>query len=78
MSKVLEYVLSVEWWFTIIVAGLTINVLSAYAKPLTDRLLSSMSSNVRDRISAANARRADLVERVKNDALAEVFGVGTS
>jgi hypothetical protein len=73
MSKVLENVISVEWWFTVVVVGLAINVLSAYAKPITDRLLSAMSSRLRDRINAANARRTEMVERVRDDTLAEVL-----
>jgi hypothetical protein len=76
MSKVLENVISVEWWFTVVVVALAICVLSAYAKPITDKLLSAISSKLRDRIGAANARRAELVERVKNDTLAEASVMG--
>ena len=38
--------LSPGWWVSVVLVGLVINLLSAYAKPQVDTFLSSISSNV--------------------------------
>lgn len=48
------------WWFTAIIAGFLVNILAAYAKPIVDRLLSSVSK----RYSVWSTDRKERIGRV--------------
>ena len=65
-ERILENVLSLHWWITVVVVGLLINLSSAYLKPHLDRWRDNRST-ARKRLS--DAKRAELEKT--SSALAE-------
>ena len=61
MEKFFEDVLTLYWWIAVFGTGITLNILSAYAKPLLDKLLASWLGN---RAHASSRRRRSLHKRV--------------
>ena len=44
MNDILKALSTPLWWLSVIIAGFAVNIAAAYAKPLLDRFLSSISS----------------------------------
>ncbi len=63
MSELLEDVNRPSWWFSVVLAGLFVNLLAAYLKPYSDRLLGSVSDRWRRQLAAEEAAREKQVAR---------------
>jgi hypothetical protein len=44
MDELSKNLASPSWWFSVVLAGIVVNVVAAYAKPALDRLLAGVSS----------------------------------
>jgi hypothetical protein len=40
MKELLNDLLSLRWWVSVVIVGILVNLVSDYAKPWTDRVLS--------------------------------------
>ena len=49
MQEIIGNVASPAWWFSAILIALIVNIVSAYAKPWTDKVLSRISTSWRNR-----------------------------
>lgn len=65
MANLLRFLLSLEWWLSVVVIGLVINILSAYAKHFLDGRLQRLSSFRRDLARAREQRREKQIERLR-------------
>ena len=55
------------WWVTVVIAGILINLISAYSKPVIDKLFSAISSNIRKRNQEIEKEKLRYIERLTND-----------
>jgi hypothetical protein len=67
MSEFLNNLSSAGWWMSVVIAGLLINLVSAYIKPLIDRLGSKLSSAWRNRTARATRRLIAAVNAAVTD-----------
>ena len=65
MSEILQSLQSPSWWVSVVLAGIAVNLLSAYAKPYVDSVLSRVSTGWRARRTQAVARRQAVVEQIR-------------
>jgi tetrahydromethanopterin S-methyltransferase subunit E len=65
MSDVIENLKSPSWWASVVIATFLVNLLSAYAKPRLDVILSFLSASWRRRVGEAAARRQATIERIR-------------
>lgn len=66
MSGLSSDLLSPSWWFTVIVAGLLVNILAAYLKPRLDRVFARFSQRMLQRTEAVQAARAQSIARLRS------------
>ena len=66
MQEIFANLASPAWWFSAIVVALVINLVSAYAKPSTDRLLSKYSAAWRNRSDESRRKFEQRVEILLN------------
>jgi hypothetical protein len=62
MDEFLQDVSSLRWWISVVVAGLVVNFVAAYSKPLMDRLVSRISTTRR---LATEEKRRQFEERIE-------------
>ncbi len=62
-----KFLTSTEWWISVVIAGIAINVLSAYLKASLDGRLSSLSSWWRLRSEREKEKERAYVERLKQE-----------
>ena len=67
MDKLSDVLTSPVWWFTVVIAGIAINIISIYIKKSLDERLSTISSWWRNRSEKRKAEFEDLVQRLVND-----------
>ena len=65
-SEIWQLVKSPAWWFTAVIAGVVVNLLAAYVKPLTDRAWASWSAHYRSRLGAAVRRCEAIVNELRS------------
>ena len=58
MDRISEVLATPEWWLSVVIAGLLVNLVSAYMKPWTDAVLSRYLTWWANRTSTARAERA--------------------
>ena len=63
ISRQMSEFFTLYWWMTVVVAGLIINLASAYLKPPLDTLLGSFSSRWKARVERNKAAHNALVEK---------------
>ena len=68
MEKILDDISQPSWWVSVLIVGFVVNLLSAYAKPLIDKILSKYFSRYRQRVKERErSRNLILEEAVSND-----------
>ena len=67
MEKLSDVLTSPVWWVTVVVAGIAINVISAYLKTSLDQRLSGLSSWWRNRSIKRKAAFDAFVRRLADD-----------
>lgn len=65
MDELLNQMASPAWWVSVVVAGLLINLFSAYLKPLIDTLATRVWKRARDQGRAAAEQRRQLSQAVE-------------
>jgi len=63
MDRVWQIVSSFEWWFSVVVAGLLLNVLGSYFRGSIDKVMSSAFRNWSELSEKGRSRRRTRVER---------------
>jgi hypothetical protein len=71
MSKLLDTIESPEWWISVVVVGLIINLASAYLKPWIDRTTVRFSEKRRQKRDQQNKEFELLVESLINEPIRE-------
>jgi len=66
-QEFLNFLNEPEWWISVVVAGLIINLLSSYFKTALDNQFSKISSWWRERSQARRKEREDYINRLKNE-----------
>lgn len=66
MQEIFASLASPAWWFSATLVALVINLISAYAKPATDRLLSKFSTAWRNRSDESRRKFEQRVEILLN------------
>lgn len=66
MESFLEQLSSLSWWLSVVVVGIVINLVTAYAKPKLDSSLSSVSGWWRDRTEQQKAERTAKVDFLRS------------
>ena len=61
MNEILDSIASPIWWFSVIVVGIAVNLISAYVKPFLDRKMAGYST-----------ARAQNLTRVQNERTARI------
>jgi hypothetical protein len=64
LSEMSTSLLSPGWWMSVVVAGLLVNLASAYLKPIVDHMLERVSSAARQRSATRVAAHRLLVARL--------------
>lgn len=67
MSEFIQSASSVNWWLSVVVVGLLLNILSSYLKTPLDAMGSRLSSSWRRRSEAAREQHRLAVERLVSD-----------
>ena len=62
MDEILRSISSPSWWLGVVVVSFIINLASAYAKPLLDRILVRISSHRRHKLESAHQ---ELIEQLR-------------
>ena len=78
MDKLSDALTSPVWWLSVVIAGIAINVISAYLKTSLDERLSSLSSRWRNRSEKRKAEFHSFVLRLADDPQEQIlasFGV---
>jgi len=67
MDELIKQLSSPGWWLSVVVAGIGINLASAYLKPLVDRVLGRTSGWWAARLDAASTARNQWIEALRAD-----------
>ncbi|MFM5708873.1 MAG: hypothetical protein ACRCYG_18835 [Aeromonas veronii] len=67
MEDTYKFLSSTEWWVSVVIAGITINVISAYMKTSLDGCLSKLSSWWRFRSEKNHNKELLYLEMLKHD-----------
>lgn len=67
MNQIVESLKSPEWWISVVVVGIAINLASAYLKPRLDTFLGRLSRTVQERNEKSRKRRQDLLDLLRAD-----------
>jgi hypothetical protein len=67
MPDLLASVTSVSWWFSVVVVGILVNLVSAYMKPTLDQVRGRASKRWRDSNAAAKAKFEAHVDQLCRD-----------
>jgi hypothetical protein len=75
MDKIWNELANPTWWFSVVVAGLAINILAAYAKSPIDAVLSRSTKRWATRTESLRAAREERIERLSHSARLQVFAI---
>ena len=64
MKELLNDLLSLRWWVSVVIVGILVNLVSEYAKPWTDRVLSRFSESWRLVVKGQQKHFEEAVEEV--------------
>jgi hypothetical protein len=67
MSNILEEVLDINWFISVVVVGIAINIISAYLKNPLDRFLAARSKKQRKRIEKEHAEIEENAKKIASD-----------
>jgi hypothetical protein len=67
MNDLIEILSSPIWWFSVVVVGILINLISAYLKSPIDKNLSKVSTWWRQRTEQQKVREQEFINRLIND-----------
>ena len=70
MTEVFSELSKPTWWVTVFIAGLAINIIAAYIKPLIDRMSQRFSNKSRVRLQRYLAHRQSRIESLLDDQIA--------
>ena len=76
MNNMIDTVTSLEWWVSVVIVGLAINLLASYLKPHIDRVLSRYSSKRRilnEKRKAAEERHVAMLREDKHEQIIDLF-----
>ncbi|MFZ5775410.1 MAG: hypothetical protein ACOY3Z_08015 [Thermodesulfobacteriota bacterium] len=60
MEELINEVTSIKFWVAVVLAGLIINLISSYLKPVLDKHISGLSKNYKNKLKAASEREKRL------------------
>ncbi|TKB07446.1 hypothetical protein [Desulforhopalus sp. IMCC35007] len=67
METVLSELSNPIWWVTVVIAGIIINLIAAYFKPVIDKLFSLFSSKIRKRNQIKETEKLLYIERLAKE-----------
>lgn len=73
MSKVLDFLNSPAWWLSVVVVGILINLIAAYAKPVIDRAFSILSVSWKMRSQRQQQARMEKINDLRKDVHAQIL-----
>lgn len=78
MEKVVNNFGTLDWWVSVVFAGIVVSVLGAYAKTWAERAVSSVSSSIRAKLVRNNADRVARVSLLRSDKQEQILALGES
>ena len=66
MNEIFETLTTPQWWISVVIVGIAINIFSAYLKPLLDNRFSTMFSWWKVRTEKQRKERSELINKVRN------------
>jgi hypothetical protein len=75
MDKIWNELANPAWWFSVVIAGLVINVLAAYAKSPIDSVLGRTTKRWATRTESLRIAREARIERLSHSARLQVFAI---
>lgn len=76
MNNMIDSISSLEWWVSVVIVGLAINLLASYLKPHIDHVLSRYSSRQRsnnEKRKAAEERHMAMLREDKHEQIIDLF-----
>lgn len=73
MKEILQSLTSPTWWFSVVLVGVIINMVSAYLKPTTDAIWARYSSIRRSKQEEGQKKRKEYIEYLRSNPQEQLF-----
>jgi len=76
MNEIIEQLSNISWWFTVVIAGIVVNILASYIKPSLERVAEKFSKKML-LLNKEKARKYDeLITRLESDKeFAQIYAI---